>query len=109
MSARCWPECVHRCVVSQDDYVLNNMELERHSISAVCDDHTLHELCLPAYRTAVTEGGAASVMCSYNKVNGTVSVLATLLLLCVLAPRSLGLLSPTGSTRARTSTRCMTS
>ena len=33
-------------------------------------ERVLHELYLPAFRAAVQEGDAASVMCSYNMLNG---------------------------------------
>jgi beta-glucosidase-like glycosyl hydrolase len=36
----------------------------------VVDERTLHEIYLPAFEAAITEGGAGSVMCSYNSVNG---------------------------------------
>lgn len=37
---------------------------------AIVDERTLHEIYLPAFEAAVTEGGVGSVMCSYNFVNG---------------------------------------
>lgn len=48
----------------------NNSEYDRHKTDSVVDLRTLHEIYLPAFRTAVIEGGAAAVMTSYNPVNG---------------------------------------
>src|SRR5664280_1123478 len=48
----------------------NNEEFERHRIDAVIDERTLHEIYLPAFKAAVEEGGAWTVMSAYNKVNG---------------------------------------
>ena len=51
-------------------YAVNNQERERHTIDARVDERTLHELYLPAFKAAVQEGGAWSVMAAYNQVNG---------------------------------------
>jgi beta-glucosidase len=48
----------------------NNQEFERHRIDAQIDARTLHEIYLPAFKAAVQEAGAWSVMSAYNKVNG---------------------------------------
>jgi beta-glucosidase len=37
---------------------------------AIVDERTLHEVYLPAFDAAIHEAGAASVMCSYNYLNG---------------------------------------
>ncbi|MFF8507401.1 beta-glucosidase [Streptomyces sp. NPDC015492] len=50
-------------------FAANNQEYQRETIDAVVDEQTLQEVELPAFRSAV-RAGAASVMCSYNKVNG---------------------------------------
>ncbi|KAG2501341.1 hypothetical protein HYH03_001131 [Edaphochlamys debaryana] len=42
----------------------------RHSMDALVDERDLRESYLPAFRACVREGGAHSVMCSYNRVNG---------------------------------------
>ncbi len=47
-------------------YALNNQELHRHTTNVILDDRALYEIYLPAFKTAVTEGGAWSVMGSYN-------------------------------------------
>ena len=51
-------------------YAANNQERERHTIDVRVDERTLHELYFPAFKAAVQEGGAWSVMAAYNKVNG---------------------------------------
>jgi beta-glucosidase len=38
--------------------------------NVVIDERTLHEIYLPAFEAAV-KAGAASVMCAYNKINGS--------------------------------------
>jgi beta-glucosidase len=40
------------------------------AVDAIVDERTLHELYFPAFRASVEEADAASVMCSYNRVNG---------------------------------------
>lgn len=51
-------------------YALNNQETLRHQYDAVVDDRTLHEIYLPAFKAAVHEGGAWSIMGSYNLYKG---------------------------------------
>lgn len=51
-------------------FAANNQERERHTIDVRVDERTLHELYFPAFKAAVQEGGAWSVMAAYNKVNG---------------------------------------
>jgi len=52
-------------------YAVNNQEFQRFSISAEVDERTLHEIYLPAFEKAVKQANPWTVMCSYNKVNGT--------------------------------------
>lgn len=51
-------------------YALNNQEANRHKYNAVVDDRALYEIYLPAFRAAVQEGGAWSIMGSYNLFEG---------------------------------------
>jgi beta-glucosidase len=52
-------------------YAANNQEFERFRINAVVDERALREIYLPAFETAVKRGKPWTVMCSYNKINGT--------------------------------------
>lgn len=47
-------------------YALNNNELNRHTSNVIVDDRTLYEIYLPAFKAAVQEGGAWSIMGAYN-------------------------------------------
>lgn len=47
----------------------NNQETDRTSINAVVDKRTLQQTYLPAFHSAI-DAGVASVMCSYNHLNG---------------------------------------
>jgi len=51
-------------------YIANEQERNRETMSSNVDDRTLHELYLWPFADAV-HANVASVMCSYNKVNGT--------------------------------------
>jgi len=52
-------------------YAANNQETRRQEHSVEIDERTLRELHLLPYEIAVPASGAQSVMCSYNRVNGT--------------------------------------
>jgi beta-glucosidase len=51
-------------------YAVNNQEYERHRVDVQIDERTLNEIYFPAFKAAVQEAGAWSVMSAYNKVNG---------------------------------------
>lgn len=51
-------------------WILNEQELNRETMSSRADDRTMHELYVWPFADAV-HAGVASVMCSYNKINGT--------------------------------------
>lgn len=52
-------------------YAANNQEYQRFVMSSEVDERTLREIYLPAFETAVKKARPWTVMCSYNKLNGT--------------------------------------
>jgi beta-glucosidase len=51
-------------------YALNNQEVKRNSIDVHLSERALREIYLPGFRAAIQEGGANTIMGSYNKVRG---------------------------------------
>ena len=51
-------------------YALNNQERWRGHIDVQVSDRALYEIYLPAFKAAITEGKAWSIMGSYNKIRG---------------------------------------
>lgn len=52
-------------------FLANNQETRRMSISAQVDERTLREIYLAAFEGAVCKAKPWTVMCSYNRINGT--------------------------------------
>ena len=65
-------------------YALNNQEVDRAFVNVLVDDRTLHEIYLPAFKAAVTEGEAWAIMPGYNKYNGEHACENPVLLLDIL-------------------------
>jgi len=58
-------------------FAVNNQETDRFgdapgwlAVNAVVSERALRELYLPAFDSVVHDGGAQSIMCAYNRVNG---------------------------------------
>nr|NNM90670.1 glycosyl hydrolase [Bacilli bacterium] len=52
-------------------FAANNQEHRRMSTSAVIDTRTLHELYLASFEYAIKQAKPWTVMCAYNRLNGT--------------------------------------
>ena len=65
-------------------YALNNQEVARDRINVLVDDRTLHEIYLPGFKAAITEGKAWAIMPGYNKYNGDHACENSVLLLDIL-------------------------
>ena len=52
-------------------FACNNQEIERFRGNSVVDERTLREIYLPQFETVVKEAKPWTVMCSYNRINGT--------------------------------------
>ena len=54
-------------------FALNNQEYKRFSSDSLVDERTMREIYLTSFEIAVKEGKPATVMSSYNKINGNYS------------------------------------
>ena len=60
-----------RVVATAKHFAANNQEWDRNNVSSDVDERTFQEIYMPAFKAAVVEAKAGSVMCSYNLINGT--------------------------------------
>ncbi|MGZ3725210.1 MAG: glycoside hydrolase family 3 N-terminal domain-containing protein, partial [Pseudobdellovibrio sp.] len=56
-------------LASTKHFAMNDQEFKRTEINVIADERTMHEVHLPAFQAAVN-AGTATVMASYNKLNG---------------------------------------
>ncbi len=60
----------HGIIAMAKHFIANDHETNRTTENAIVADRVLHELYLLPFEMAVRSGDVASVMCSYNRVNG---------------------------------------
>jgi beta-glucosidase len=52
-------------------YAANNQETHRMTVDTLVDERTLREIYLPAFEVVVKESRPWTIMCAYNRLNGT--------------------------------------
>ncbi len=65
-------------------FAVNNVEANRHALSAAPPERILMEYYLPHWKAAIMEGHAQSVMASYNQLNGVPNIANPYLLTDIL-------------------------
>jgi len=65
-------------------FAVNNVETDRHALSAAVPERILMEYWLPHWKAGIVEAHAQSVMASYNQLNGTPNIANHYLLTDVL-------------------------
>lgn len=60
----------HGVIAMPKHYAVNEQETDRKIMNAIVDTRTLHQLYLLPFEMVVKDAQAASIMCSYNYVNG---------------------------------------
>jgi beta-glucosidase len=70
-----------RTIATPKHYAVHSgPETTRHSVDVKVSLHDMEDTYLPAFRAAVVEGKAGSVMCAYNRINGEPACVNTFLL-----------------------------
>jgi len=70
----------YKLISTLKHYAVNNVEYGRQGLSATVSERMLYEYWLPHFKDAIVEGGAQSIMASYNAINGVPSNINKLLL-----------------------------
>ncbi|MDQ2719879.1 MAG: glycoside hydrolase family 3 C-terminal domain-containing protein [Bacteroidota bacterium] len=65
-------------------FAVNNVERNRQALSATVSERMLHEFWLPHFKDCIVEGGAQSIMASYNAINGVPNNINKMLLTDIL-------------------------
>lgn len=52
-------------------FAVNNQEFKRNYVNAIVDERTLREIYLAAFEPIIKNARPQSVMCAYNRINGT--------------------------------------
>jgi beta-glucosidase len=73
-----------KTIATPKHYALNSSEFNRHTGSSNADEATIREYYAKPFSMAVEEGGALSIMTSYNRVNGDPSSVNRFLLKTLL-------------------------
>ncbi|HUD67086.1 MAG TPA: glycoside hydrolase family 3 C-terminal domain-containing protein [Candidatus Sulfotelmatobacter sp.] len=74
------PKYFHVIATAKHFAVHSGPETTRHTVDVQVSKHDEEDTYLPAFRAAITEGKAESVMCAYNRVNGQPACANTFLL-----------------------------
>jgi beta-glucosidase len=71
----------YRVISTPKHYAVHSgPEPSRHTINVEVSKHDMEDTYLPAFRAAITEGKAGSIMCAYNRINGEPACANTFLL-----------------------------
>jgi beta-glucosidase len=74
------PDRPHVIATPKHYAVHSGPESTRHEANVFVSPHDLEDTYLPAFRAAIVEGKAGSIMCAYNRVNGEPACVSNLLL-----------------------------
>ena len=58
-------------IATAKHFIFNEQEKDRMYYDAHVDERTMRELYLPMFEASIKDGDVGSIMCSYNKVNGS--------------------------------------